>query len=368
MMFIILTAVSFLYISYIFLSAIKTIFFHPLSHIPGPKSWIAFPLLQHLSAIRGRLDLDLRYWHERYGQVVPFGPDEVSFITAEAWKDIYGHGHRQLPKVQIFTNSGRDIISANDVDHARFRRPAATGGFAESGTAADMGKWYNLTTFDLIGDLAFGEPFEGLDISEYHHWVATMSGFIKAIPFLRMMNQYPVLFKVLLAFVPGSFMEARSKQVEHAKATVRKRLNNPAVQGRGDFMDLMLRHGGDEEGLSLEELEADANILILAGSKTTAALLSGVTAAFASETDITFNQVTAKLPYMLACLNEAFRMYPPVPGGVQRWTEAPTWISGYHIPPNTKVPGHQSAAYSSPRNFHQADQIHPWTMATSGYR
>lgn len=82
-------------------------------------------------------------------------------------------------------------------------------------------------------------------------------------------------------------------------------------------MDSMLRHQGDKDGLSLEELKENANVLILAGSETTAALLSGVTyrllrtpdaldkvarevrAAFASEKDITFNQVTAKLPYML---------------------------------------------------------------------
>ncbi|GFF77557.1 benzoate 4-monooxygenase cytochrome P450 [Aspergillus lentulus] len=327
--------------------AIKTIYFHPLSHIPGPKWRIAFPLFHHLSAIRGRLGLDLRSWHNKYGDVVRSGPDEVTFTTAEAWNDIYGHGHRQLPEVQISTINGKDIFSAYDVDHARFRKAlshafSAKGlqaqeclvaryidklnerlkEFAESGRAADMGKWYNLATFDLIGDLGFGEPFGGLDRAEYHHGVATMFGFVKSIPFLRALHLYPV-------------------------------------------------------GLSQEELEENANVLILAGSETTATVLSGVTywllrtpdaldkvmrevrAAFASEKDITFNQITAKLPYKLACLNEAFRLYPPVLGGLQRWTEVPTWISGYRVPANTKVSVHPLSAYSSPRNFHQADRFLP---------
>ena len=30
---------------------------------------------------------------------------------------------------------------------------------ATSSAIVDMNKWYNFTTFDLIGDLAFGEPF-----------------------------------------------------------------------------------------------------------------------------------------------------------------------------------------------------------------
>ena len=34
--------------------------------------------------------------------------------------------------------------------------------FAASGSPTDMVKWYNLTTFDIIGPLAFGEPFDGL--------------------------------------------------------------------------------------------------------------------------------------------------------------------------------------------------------------
>lgn len=32
----------------------------------------------------------------------------------------------------------------------------------------DMTRWYNFTTFDLIGDLAFGEPFGCLSENKYH--------------------------------------------------------------------------------------------------------------------------------------------------------------------------------------------------------
>jgi cytochrome P450 len=40
-------------------------------------------------------------------------------------------------------------------------------------------------------------------------------------------------------------------------------------------MDSMLRRRGDKEGLSLEEREENANIPILAGSETTAAVVWG---------------------------------------------------------------------------------------------
>lgn len=87
--------------------------------------------------------------------------------------------------------------------------------------------------------------------------------------------------------------------------------------------------------MSVQELQGNANILILAGSETTATLLSGVTyflvtnpqamekleeevrSAFSNEDEINVTSVN-KLTYMLACLDEALRMYPPAPAGLPR--------------------------------------------------
>ena len=89
----------------------------------------------------------------------------------------------------------------------------------------------------------------------------------------------------------------------------------------------------------MDKLESNSMILIIAGSETTATLLSGVTyllltnpqalatltkevrSAFQSEDDININSVS-RLTYMLACLNEALRMYPPVSCFLLRGTSA----------------------------------------------
>ncbi|KAJ5414635.1 hypothetical protein N7509_001262 [Penicillium cosmopolitanum] len=355
------------------LSLTRRLYFHPLRDLPGPNLWIAFPIFRYVSLVRGRLDIDLRSFHNKYGEAVRFGPEEVSFITAQAWRDIYTHGHgeRQLPKVLHSTSNPSDIISANNADHSRFRR-ALSHAFSAKGLqvqepilrgyvdkliqrleeiaaspnpVVNIVKWYNLTTFDLIGDLAFGEPFGGLDSLEYH----------------------------------PSLMENRERQIEYSNLTVRKRLRSTLHRGPVDFMDSMLRYRGDKEKeLTDKEMEANANILIIAGSETTATLLSGVTywllrtpdalrkvsdevrSSITSDSDITF-QTTSQLPYMLACLNEALRIYPPAPGGLERITIPPDSIniSGYKIPPGTKVSVHQSAAYRSPLNFHRPEEFLP---------
>ena len=87
--------------------------------------------------------------------------------------------------------------------------------------------------------------------------------------------------------------------------------------------------------MTFEEMASHASLLIIAGSETTATLLSGATyelathpevlaklaaevrAAFPSEDDISIAG-TSSLPYLLAVLDESLRIYPPVPGASPR--------------------------------------------------
>jgi cytochrome P450 len=93
---------------------------------------------------------------------------------------------------------------------------------------------------------------------------------------------------------------------------------------RADFISYILRHN-DEKGMSDGEIAANSHILILAGSETTATLLSGVTfqlltnkskldklvseirSSFDAEDDITLERVN-QLSYLLAVLNEGLRI------------------------------------------------------------
>lgn len=87
--------------------------------------------------------------------------------------------------------------------------------------------------------------------------------------------------------------------------------------------------------MSFEKLSANAEILVLAGSETTATLLSGCTylllsnpdkmeklkhevrSTFTSESEITASAVN-NLPYLLGVLNEGLRLYPPVTSALVR--------------------------------------------------
>lgn len=106
--------------------------------------------------------------------------------------------------------------------------------------------------------------------------------------------------------------------------------------------------------MSYQELLGTCRVFLVAGSETTATLLSGaifyllqnpscmdqlkgeVRQAFPNPEDITMRSVTSsgKLPYMEAVLQESFRCYPPVPSTLPRITGPEgALIEGKYVPP-----------------------------------
>lgn len=118
-----------------------------------------------------------------------------------------------------------------------------------------------------------------------------------------------------------------------------------------------------QQNISLEQIQANCGVLIIAGSETTATLLSGVTflllqrpetlkklteevrTTFKTEGEIDLTSVN-KLTYMFACLDEALRMYPPVPLGLPRLSpKGGAQVSGHFIPQDVsrKAPWHATS-------------------------
>lgn len=191
---------------------------------------------------------------------------------------------------------------------------------------------YNYTTFDVIGDLAFGEPFGCLETGEYHPWVAMIFDSIKLGVYFQSANFFPWIKSALLAMTPKSLIEKRKEHQRLTKEKLLKRMDLGAE--RPDLIEGFLRNK-DDLNMTMSQLQSTSSILIIGGSETTASLLSGVTyllatnpealqkltrevrTAFKSEEEINFLSVS-NLQYMLACLDEGLRVYPPAPMGFPR--------------------------------------------------
>lgn len=340
------------------LRPVYNVFFHPLRSFPGPKLWAASSIPFTRMSLSGSAPMQILELHKRYGGVVRIRPGELSFIDPGAWKDIKGQkkaGQDENGKdPAIAASSGlKDSILGPDRDaHARFRRALAPG-FSSKAVLAqepliqsyvdlfirrmreqcaggtkrvDLRDWFSYFTFDVIGDLAFGEPFDCLRNADYHPWVAMINRVMQALIYIGVIRRYlPKGETVLSRMTPKKVSAARDRHGQLTKEKVAKRLALSST--RPDFIDAMLN--GDEK-LSLAEIESNASVLIVAGSETTATTLTAVVyylclypkvlarlteeirTNFETEAEINIVNV-GQLKYLIAVLDEALRVYPPAP-------------------------------------------------------
>ncbi|KAI0459980.1 cytochrome P450, partial [Xylaria acuta] len=364
-------------------------FLHPLRKYPGPLSHRMSVLPRSWYQLRGLLPFHMVELHKQYGPVVRVAPNELAFSGLQAWRDIYGHkkaGEEEFPKYdgvyKIFDWLPTSVINANRQDHGMLRRQLSHG-FSErsmreqepiigsyanllikrlregvkTNTAQNLREWYNYATFDIIGDLSFGVDggFGCLQNSDYHPWV-TLIG--KAIyqgaiiqGLIRLGLRRPI------GWISRSALLADNEN----RAIVYEKVGQRMEGGeRPDFLEGLLRK---KEELKLDQgsLTMNAVLLIIAGSETTATLLSGATwlltshpeilkkleqevrSAFKSDDEITLTSV-GNLTYMLACLNESLRRYPPVAGSLPRVApKGGAMVDGGFVPEGTIVSLYQWA-------------------------
>ena len=107
----------------LFILALLNLTKHPLSSFPGPRLWACsrVPYIFYLQ--NGTLPTKIKALHDYYGLVVRVAPNELSFISPEAWKDIYCDRPYGLEVDEKFYGMlGQDaLIGAGHKDRARMR-------------------------------------------------------------------------------------------------------------------------------------------------------------------------------------------------------------------------------------------------------
>ncbi len=227
-----------------------------------------------------------------------------------------------------------------------------------------------------MGDLTFGEPLHMLDRAEYDPWVSTIFASLKISSYFSIMTAYPWLWRAFKRYVPESVNKKRMDHFNYSVTRVTKRLEKGRDTEGVDLWDLVLSQK-EGRGLSRGEMDANASVFMVAGTETTATLVSGLTyfllrnpecmkklkeeirGAFTTDADMTMERLAA-LPYLAACIKEAFRLYPPVPIGLPRLTpEDGSTVVGQFIPPGTALSIPQHAMYLSERNFKRPSEYLP---------
>jgi cytochrome P450 len=198
-----------------------------------------------------------RELHAKYGPVVRLSPNELAFNSAQSWTDIYGHrvGRTDLSKDPIHVGAvdpmpGVQTISmANHIDHARQRKALSYGfskkalfaqeeivqefvdklmrnfdNFAEKSEPFDIVRWLNFITFDVIGDLAFGESFGCLDRGDFHFWIRVIFDAVKAGAIQQATRRFATAGSttqnLLMNFIPSGLTKRRKDHLAYSKEKV----------------------------------------------------------------------------------------------------------------------------------------------------
>ncbi|PYH47157.1 cytochrome P450 [Aspergillus saccharolyticus JOP 1030-1] len=395
----ILTTVIAVTISYAILSVVYLLNFHPLAKYPGPRLAAVTRLVHSYHLLSGTVVRFAYQAHEKYGSVVRIAPDEILFTSSKAWEAIYGlqPGRLEMSKDTPLFRGPRTphaIVTAEHNLHRLYRRLLSKG-FSESalreqepskidllmtqlhkaefkGVAPEMTSWYNSFTFDLIGELAFGESFGCLESSTYQPWVAMIFEAMKYRGFMQALSYYPSVSGLLLALLPKSYAQtfATHKQLTHEKVQRR-------IERKVTYNDLTANLLNPDHKLERYQIDGNCSTLIIAGSETTSVALSATTyyltqnpeakAKVIQEVRSTFSkpgEITSitvhKLEYLPACFTEAMRRFPPGPAVFpRRVPKEGAWVAGHWIPGGMQVGICHFAANNSHLNFKDPQKFIP---------
>ncbi|KAI1407946.1 cytochrome P450 [Hypoxylon sp. FL1857] len=384
------------------LGIIRNLYFHPLSSVPGPKLWSSSRLPFIRSLLRGTLILDINKLHRRYGPVVRIAPDEVTFAHPDAWKDILRSDRPLFLKDPLWWAAQPGdheaiLTTIQPEPHARIRKVLAPAFTSRALKAQEtilqqyvnllverlrdhasrepmiaIGPWFHFTTFDIIGDLGYGESFKCLEDSRFHPWISMIFNSEKAALFIFAARFYPLIEMILMKCIPPSAKKVLHDHRQLIVDKVQRRLN--FEQQRPDIMSYVLKENEDKR-LSLDTINSTFLELTTAGSDTVATVLGGTMNCLVNNRDkleilqrevrgleeggLTLNALQ-DLEYLNAVLKEGLRLCPPVPWVLpRRVPDGGSTVCGTWLPAGTPVSIQAFSMNRNPEYFHQASTFLP---------
>ncbi|KAE9366697.1 cytochrome P450 [Stipitochalara longipes BDJ] len=386
-------------IFYVIGYGIYNIYFHPLAKFPGPKFAAISNIFYARTVVTGASVKTMAALHEKYGEVVRWAPNELSFSSAAAWKDIYtphkpGAVFLKDPVFYIVDDQLRAKQITNIPDHEEHEQARKMFGPAFSPKALsqqqdivlkyvnmlmiaiqvesrkgpiNLVEYYNWVTSDVLGELAFGESFGSVKNRKTDSWIATLlqatkfGAYDSAIHCLS-----PLVWRNMHLFLPSEITEAGINLVKKSRDKVLARMERGEMERR-DFCSYLFDKKEEFE-FNDWNLAGYASTLIMAGSETTATAFCGLTYYLCRTPEVyeklkdevrgrfkTADEITshnATFPYLTAVIHEALRIYPPVPIAMPRVTpKGGAMVAGVFVPEGAVVGVHSWSVTHNPNCF-----------------
>ncbi|KAF7183231.1 hypothetical protein CNMCM7691_003144 [Aspergillus felis] len=357
--------------------SVYRLFFHPYAKYPGPllaklTSWY---VLYH--AYVGDLHTDIWRCHQKYGDVVRYGPNRIVIDSESGLKAIYGHGanvHKSkgYERVTFIPKVHATLCTLDDTRHRFYRRLMNQGLsdthirrmdkklrslaslFASSlGEPTDrfhnteepagdgwsvpknMSHWCDYFTFDVMSELVFSTSYNLLTNSANHWIIQGVIGQMQRFGFLLQLPELETL-KLNHVFFPEARQRAMRFSVKAKEIMQERQLRQK--EELNDVLGNLLAARDPEtgEGLPNAQLWVDSNLLIIAGSDTSSTAMAAlffylsrnptaygrvtkeVRAVFNNPADVAQGPQLNSCVYLRACVFEVIRLCPAVSGALWR--------------------------------------------------
>ncbi|KAK5634530.1 hypothetical protein RRF57_010243 [Xylaria bambusicola] len=425
--------VACLAVAYFVLLGTYRLLFHPLRRYPGPLFAKLSGLYGAFYAYRSDLHRQTFKDHARFGEpslrkdtgndrhicpVIRQGPNKLVFNSVRALHDIYlsdrvtksraylisqrapgVYGvfnaidkqlHQTKRKLVGQVVNERSLRTLEPIIHRQIDIFLQQLSLPRDPGILNMTKILRHLTMDIMGHIAFSYPFN-LQTDPTHKYIADTTN---VNYLLNIAIQLPVLaaFRILTLSSLRALIRGRS-YLNILETAIKHRFSQ-GCRGKHDllYMTDTMRVSDDDE-TSLEEIRNEAVFFLGAGSDTLTATLSAlfyylsaneqcyqrlakeIRSTFTNAGEIQSGPRLANCRYLRACIDEALRMCPPLPGTL--WRESvidtvslPLIIEGHFIPAGTEIGVntyalHHNAEYFPEPFMFKPERWLPGSTATS---
>ncbi|KAK8123580.1 Cytochrome P450 monooxygenase sdnE [Apiospora kogelbergensis] len=405
--------------------AVYRVTLHPLAKFPGPRlaattEWYEF---YHDIVRQGKFIWHIQKLHDQYGPIVRIMPNELHIRDPDYYDEIYAPSSKKRDKSAAWVTLGgstgsvfatadhnlhrqrravlnpffskksiadKEVQIREKVEHLCRRLTAAataavTGEGEGEGEVVRVDVAFTELTMDIITDFAFGERTTLLDEPDFG--LVWKESLIKLSANGVILRQFPWIWPVLKRIPLWLLQLLRSPAAGLVvwQHLVRARIENIIALNRegadkkveGSIFQTVLDSDVPPEEKSLDRLQDEAQIVVGAGTETTAKSLSFI--AFylnedpaklqrardeiktaGPELDGSFSLAKLeKLPYLTACIMEGLRMMSGVTGRLPRVAHETLHYQDWAIPAGTPVSQMNWVVNNDPNIFPQPLEFRP---------
>ncbi|KAH6835354.1 hypothetical protein C2S53_006098 [Perilla frutescens var. hirtella] len=276
-------------------------------------------------------------------------------VASDKWKFM-----RKISREQIFANHSLD--SSQVVRHENLQHLIDyIGKCCDGGRPVNIREAAFTITVNLMSATLFSTRVADFESESTGQFKEILEGVSDVVGEPNFADFFPILER----FDPQTVKRRSGKLIQRLlrlmKAQVDQRVEfrraNPNAPKKNDFLETLLDISlGDEEQMTFQEIEHALFELYLGGTVSSASTIEWVMTELLRQKDIVLSKatsevrkvlggkkliqdsdITTRLPYLQAVINETFRLHPPAPLLFPRSAEEDMELGGYLIPKDTRM-------------------------------